>query len=54
MWHIELFGGIRATLGDRIISHFESRKAVSLLAYLPSPLAPEPPLTVRVQLETIP
>ncbi len=34
MWRIELFGGIRATCGSRVVSHFESRKAVSLLAYL--------------------
>ena len=33
-WRIELFGGVRATCGSRVISHFESRKAVSLLAYL--------------------
>ena len=34
MWRIDLFGGVRATHGSRVISHFESRKAVSLLAYL--------------------
>lgn len=34
MWRIELLGGVRAIQGDRIVSHFESRKAVSLLAYL--------------------
>src|SRR5439155_23312711 len=34
MWHVELLGGLRAVSGDTAASHFETRKAASLLAYL--------------------
>ena len=34
MWHVELLGGVRATSESCVVSHFESRKAVSLMAYL--------------------
>src|SRR2546423_1256989 len=34
MWRIELLGGIRATCEDRVVSHFETRRAASLLAFL--------------------
>jgi predicted ATPase/DNA-binding SARP family transcriptional activator len=33
-WQIELFGWLRATQGDRVVSRFRSRKAEALLAYL--------------------
>src|SRR4051794_24527876 len=33
-WRIELFGGLRACQGDRIVTHFESRKISALLACL--------------------
>src|SRR5437016_214267 len=34
LWRIELFDGIRAVFGDRVVTHFETRKAASLLAFL--------------------
>src|SRR5438034_10943332 len=34
MWHVELLGGLRAVSGNTAASHFETRKAASLLAYL--------------------
>ncbi len=34
MWRIELLGGMKAVSGDLAVSHFETRKAASLLAYL--------------------
>ena len=34
VWRVELLGGVRAISGSHVVSHFESRKAVSLLAYL--------------------
>ncbi len=34
MWHIELLGGVKAISGDREVSHFETRQATSLLAFL--------------------
>jgi predicted ATPase/DNA-binding SARP family transcriptional activator len=33
-WRIELFGGLRARHGERVISRFQKQKAGSLLAYL--------------------
>jgi DNA-binding SARP family transcriptional activator len=33
-WRIELFGGLRAVSGDRVVSHFRTHKAGALLAYL--------------------
>lgn len=33
-WRIELFGGLRATQGVRVVTHFSTRKAGALLAYL--------------------
>src|SRR5690349_16502120 len=33
-WQIELFGWLRASLGDRIVSRFRTQKAAALLAYL--------------------
>jgi DNA-binding SARP family transcriptional activator len=33
-WRIELLGTLRATLGDRAVTRFRSRKIASLLAYL--------------------
>jgi len=33
-WRIELFGGLRAIKGDRVVSRFLTRKTGSLLAYL--------------------
>src|SRR2546427_11736311 len=34
MWRIELLGGMKAVSGDLVVSHFETRKAASLLAFL--------------------
>ena len=34
IWRIELFGGVRATCGDRVVSRFRSGKSGSLLGYL--------------------
>src|SRR4051812_22672087 len=34
MWRIQLFGGIKAVSGDIVVSHFETRRAACLLAYL--------------------
>src|SRR5580658_688175 len=34
VWRIELFGGVKAQLGDLTLTHFGNRKAASLLAYL--------------------
>jgi DNA-binding SARP family transcriptional activator len=34
VWRIELFGGLRAQRGDRVVTHFETRKIVALLACL--------------------
>src|SRR5687768_4695513 len=34
IWRVELLGGVRTINGSQVVSHFESRKAVSLLAYL--------------------
>src|SRR5262245_14857511 len=33
-WRIELFGGLRAQRGERIVTHFESRKIAALFACL--------------------
>jgi len=33
-WRIELFGGLRAREGDRVVTHFETRKISALLACL--------------------
>ncbi len=33
-WRIELFGGLRACQGERIVTHFETRKVGALLAFL--------------------
>src|SRR5690242_15744941 len=33
-WRIEMLGGLRVLRGDRAISHFTTRKAGALLAYL--------------------
>src|SRR5947209_1728210 len=33
-WHIELFGWLRATQGDRVVARFRSRRAGALLAFL--------------------
>src|SRR5436309_13513783 len=33
-WRIELFGGLRAQQGERVVTHFESRKVAALLACL--------------------
>jgi DNA-binding SARP family transcriptional activator len=33
-WRIELFGGLRAHQGDRVIAHFPTQRAGALLAYL--------------------
>src|SRR5437016_14252257 len=33
-WRIELLGGLRATLGDRVVSRFRSHQTGGLLAYL--------------------
>jgi predicted ATPase/DNA-binding SARP family transcriptional activator len=33
-WRIELFGGLRASLGSQVITRFSTRKAGALLAYL--------------------
>src|SRR5438270_12928889 len=34
IWTIELFGGLRASQGDRTLTRFEMRRVASLLAYL--------------------
>jgi predicted ATPase/DNA-binding SARP family transcriptional activator/class 3 adenylate cyclase len=34
LWRIELLGGLCASQGDRVVTHFRSRKAAALLAYL--------------------
>src|SRR5258708_7342816 len=34
MWRIELFGGIKAISGHTVVSHFQTRRAACLLAYL--------------------
>src|SRR4051812_26480697 len=34
MWRIQLFGGIQAVSGETVVSHFETRRAACLLAYL--------------------
>src|SRR5438105_1404695 len=34
MWHVELLGGIRAVSGSTVVTHFETRRAASLLAFL--------------------
>jgi predicted ATPase/DNA-binding SARP family transcriptional activator len=34
IWRIELFGGLRACKGDRVIDRFQTRQTASLLAYL--------------------
>jgi DNA-binding SARP family transcriptional activator len=34
MWQIQLLGGFKAISGNFVVSHFETRKAASLLAYL--------------------
>src|SRR5436190_24288720 len=33
-WRIELFGGLRAVREERVVTHFPTQKAASLLAYL--------------------
>ena len=33
-WQIQLFGGLRATQQDRIITRFRTQKTAALLAYL--------------------
>jgi hypothetical protein len=33
-WRIELLGGLRARLGDRVVERFPTRKTAALLAYL--------------------
>src|SRR5436305_5130376 len=33
-WRIELFGGLRASCGERTVSRFKMRRVASLLAYL--------------------
>lgn len=33
-WRIVLLGGLRATRGDRVITHFRTQKNAALLAYL--------------------
>jgi DNA-binding SARP family transcriptional activator len=33
-WRIELLGGLRAARGDRVITHFRTRKTAELFAYL--------------------
>src|SRR5438128_3063755 len=33
-WRIELFGGLRARQGERVVTHFESRKIGALFACL--------------------
>ena len=33
-WRIELFGGLTARRGERVVIHFESRKVSALLASL--------------------
>src|SRR5207249_12211582 len=33
-WRIELFGGLRARHGDRVITRFRTQKTASLLAFL--------------------
>ncbi len=32
-WRIELFGGLRVRLGERMFTRFRTRKTASLLAY---------------------
>ncbi len=34
VWHIEMFGRLRARRGDQVITHFKTYKAGALLAYL--------------------
>jgi DNA-binding SARP family transcriptional activator len=33
-WRIQLFGGLRAERGERVVTRFPTRKAAALLAYL--------------------
>src|SRR5712692_2845008 len=33
-WRIEMLGWLRAVQGDRVVTHFRSRKVAALLAYL--------------------
>ena len=33
-WQMDLFGWLRATQGDRVVSRFRTQRAGSLLAYL--------------------
>src|SRR5919201_1903557 len=33
-WRVELLGGLRATRGDQVVTHFRTQKNAALLAYL--------------------
>src|SRR5262249_36915829 len=41
-WRIELLGGLRARLGDRVVDRFPTRKTAALLAYLAYHREPAP------------
>src|SRR5689334_11894740 len=34
LWRIKLFGGLRAQLGERVVTRFKTQKVASLFAYL--------------------
>jgi DNA-binding SARP family transcriptional activator len=49
-WRIELFGGLRATRGDRVITRFRTQKTGALLAYLAYHLRRTHPREVLIEL----
>jgi DNA-binding SARP family transcriptional activator/transposase-like protein len=50
-WRIELFGGLKAQQGERVLTHFETRKIAALLAWLAlHPQRPHPREVVAEQL----
>lgn len=50
LWRVELLPGIRARCGDRVLTHFPTRKTAALLAYLAYHLHREHPREILIDL----